>query len=544
MLDYLIPSADNPDKEEDHGKLLEQGLGSSEMIIAKSPVRKPVKRKVSKIKAKKEAVPSISLLSPNSALKDVNSQDVLFGTSSQLAREESPTFIKDLQKALSASELFESPKCEQKLNDTQTSVVSNRSSFLSARDPALSSRLWGVAARDLEGSLLNAEVVNLADPSPQFRRYVSSVASPKSSATEQCTLLPVSVVADGESKSIDVVPASEAPNPQQLSKTSESAEIEPETSIPRSVAEASLRDRPKSKSPVKKRKASVASKALANMSASLEMPNYNGYMDNDLAQAVAAWGFRSVRGRKARISLLERCWKENRDRKILQSLPPNIQASSVPAEGSSKEASKPCSSTKKQGKAPKARALVVTSETKTGEPEKNSLPKKRRGRPRKSLASDTPGSESKFWKTPKLASDEIALPTPVEDVSDAFALPSTPSPPRNGLSSKPPVPLPFIIDLPQSNTSRDAPTLYSKITEAVRRCPPTHDAQNLTFYERILMYEPIVLEDLTIWLNEGALDKVGCDDEIDPLLVKQWCESQSICCVWRENLRGGERVRW
>jgi hypothetical protein len=44
------------------------------------------------------------LLSPESALKKVKDQDVLFGTSSQLVGDESPTFLRDLQQAMKVSE--------------------------------------------------------------------------------------------------------------------------------------------------------------------------------------------------------------------------------------------------------------------------------------------------------------------------------------------------------------------------------------------------------------------------------------------------------
>jgi hypothetical protein len=52
------------------------------------------------------------------------------------------------------------------------------------------------------------------------------------------------------------------------------------------------------------------------------------------------------------------------------------------------------------------------------------------------------------------------------------------------------------------------------------------------------------LEDLTVWLNTGALEKAGWDGEVDPKEVKKWCESKSICCLWKENLRGGTRSRY
>jgi hypothetical protein len=59
----------------------------------------------------------------------------------------------------------------------------------------------------------------------------------------------------------------------------------------------------------------------------------------------------------------------------------------------------------------------------------------------------------------------------------------------------------------------------------------------------MLLYDPIIVEDLTLWLNLGQLGKVGHDGEVSPAAVKKWCESRSICCLWKVNLRGKERKR-
>jgi len=57
------------------------------------------------------------------------------------------------------------------------------------------------------------------------------------------------------------------------------------------------------------------------------------------------------------------------------------------------------------------------------------------------------------------------------------------------------------------------------------------------------MYDPIVLEDLAYWLNTEGLGWGGVDEEVGPGVVKAWCEGKSVCCLWRENLRGGARAR-
>ena len=58
------------------------------------------------------------------------------------------------------------------------------------------------------------------------------------------------------------------------------------------------------------------------------------------------------------------------------------------------------------------------------------------------------------------------------------------------------------------------------------------------------MYDAIVLEDLATWLNTVGLGRVGVDEEIHALEVRSWCEANSVCCLWKENLRGGKRGRY
>ena len=87
------------------------------------------------------------------------------------------------------------------------------------------------------------------------------------------------------------------------------------------------------------------------------------------------------------------------------------------------------------------------------------------------------------------------------------------------------------------------------------------------------MYDPIVLEDLTAWLNKQGLriprkapavkgirkekgkkvkepqkNEVNkaqvVDKELEIWMVQKWCEEKSICCLWREGLRGGVKSRY
>ena len=74
--------------------------------------------------------------------------------------------------------------------------------------------------------------------------------------------------------------------------------------------------------------------------------------------------------------------------------------------------------------------------------------------------------------------------------------------------------------------------LLISIHKAIMNQEPTHSISNPSWKEQIAMYDPIILEDLTAWLNTGGLDSVGVDGEVEPALVRDWCESKSVCFIW------------
>ena len=97
--------------------------------------------------------------------------------------------------------------------------------------------------------------------------------------------------------------------------------------------------------------------------------------------------------------------------------------------------------------------------------------------------------------------------------------------------------------LTSSPTGQQA-RLFRYITDAVKTAPRSRDPERPSWHEKMLMYDPVVIEDLTAWLNGGELDRVGCDEEVGTGDVKKWCESRSVCCLWRVNINGKERKRF
>ncbi|KAL9033708.1 MAG: hypothetical protein Q9214_007384, partial [Letrouitia sp. 1 TL-2023] len=290
-------------------------------------------RRVPVAKTKNSIQEPPMVLPPETAMKTAHEQDLMFGTSSQLERDESPTFTRDLQCAIKESEAAEAEKRATPTRGNISFASSTSSSSINIRLHATSRDLWSVAARDIKGSLLCAEVINLTE-SPLSRPCsikTTETPVPGDPTSDQST-------ADGSSEwrsiGTPVHINSSMPPGTKLQVLTE------EPSIPKSVAEASLKERPRSRSPVKQKRARKGSKALNPKSLPLEKPNYKGFTTNDLKIEVKSNGFKPIRRREEMIALLERCW-ESRNRAALQSLPPNIKLSTAPVENPTAAAESP-----------------------------------------------------------------------------------------------------------------------------------------------------------------------------------------------------------
>ncbi|KAH6633904.1 hypothetical protein B0J18DRAFT_405622 [Chaetomium sp. MPI-SDFR-AT-0129] len=69
----------------------------------------------------------------------------------------------------------------------------------------------------------------------------------------------------------------------------------------------------------------------------------------------------------------------------------------------------------------------------------------------------------------------------------------------------------------------DENSRFQSITRAIQSAPRSTDPSKPSWHEKMLMYDPIIIEDLAAWLNAGQLDRVGFDEEVTPWEVKEWC---------------------
>lgn len=134
--------------------------------------------------------------------------------------------------------------------------------------------------------------------------------------------------------------------------------------------------------------------------------------------------------------------------------------------------------------------------------------------------------------------------------------------------------------------------VFPRITATVKSQPRSTNHRSPSWYEKILLYDPIVLEDFTAWLNrqgitwtvknavkakksrgrpkkdngkgdakipaeqteeavESTRDGEGAEPtfeeaevSLEVWMVQRWCESKSICCLRRDGERGGPKLNY
>lgn len=416
------------------------------------------------------------LLSPNSAMKQSSNQDFVFGTSSQLIREDSPTTLRDLQLAIQASNQVDSDPFAE--SDSQG--------------------LWHAGARDTDGELMKADDVELVEGLSSFRRFREQSQQPREEFVDIDDILKSS----GADESTTKTPLHDS----HFFQSQDASSAQPYQASGQGPIESqhvAATENPK--------------------------PNFELLSDTQLSRQIASYGFKPVKKRQAMIALLDQCWtSKNPEIPITQSKSISSSAHvAAPVRKQQASAPEPETVPKRRGRPKKDATAEASSTAKTSVP-KISGTKKPRGRQKK--------------ETPKVA--EIADSDPDESVSLSRAS----SPDRDRVfSSPPPVDLSISEEADMSLTL--SPTgqqtdLFKHITKAVTSAPRSQDPLQPSWHEKMLLYDPIVLEDLAAWLNAGALSGTGYDGEVSPFDVKKWCESKSVICLWRQNLNGKERKRY
>ncbi|KAF1990351.1 hypothetical protein K402DRAFT_389975 [Aulographum hederae CBS 113979] len=587
--DFFAPQS--LDSSESKEKRLESQVQSSKAEFKKPgrPRKSKDPAKAASGRSKKSASVARKLLSPETAALRIQNQDLLFGTSSQLAREDSPTFLRDLQQAMRDSEAAS----DNIASETPSGHMQSSFSRLKS-----SKTLWSAAARDEKDSLLEPQPGLSALQQPSLRREfqvgedVALIETAKSKNANTSTILHDrrSDMYDDSFIDIDSIPA----RPSVLQKTTlgKSDSVLPEF---RSVLDDdSFVDIDTTSVRPTVVQNAVSAKAGGVLQERHLDVDTDSFIDIDTIP-IRATKVQSTTPAKAGPKTALQPLMYDANPRVLSPHPRRFSTTSNDA------ASKP----KKKAKDPVGKP-PVSDQTQQAE----APPKKRRGRPPKAPASESgvqpvPKPKGRPRKSPatgkappapprkptkKAASERDPPKTPtaslktysrgkwhdVDEIEDSE--PELTPPPRrhrNQPSSQSP---PLELVAPAKTASKKATataalanfpdwaetqtTLYPQISAMVKSAPPTTDPTRPSWWEKMLMYDPIVIEDLTEWLNEGGVrvgrvvrevtgkgkkkevDMVQAEEEVKAWMVQKWCEDHSVCCLWREGLRGGVRSRY
>lgn len=518
-------------------------------------------------RSKKRSSTDHTVLSPEAAVRNFQDQDLMFGTCSQLERDDSPTTLKETQMAIHASE----SSMPTERNHTPGRTVSR---FAGSRN------LWSVAARNQDGFMVQTEVVNLVD-SPDVNK-ITPIADDSGHKTEETPQRDSWLEIDEQPEQpVTLIDDKEASNSKE---TSAGSEANAQTTTSQHLTTESRNPEPQGQ----------------RGEPPLQMPRYAGFTDYELSKEISAYGFKAIRNRKKMIELLQKCW-ESKHGKSINPTNNTGEQSEIP-----RRTAKPIQSGSnpvEQGRtkrAPEANGRKVREITPTPTPsaQNNAIgqinpPQTPSPKPTTHCQDieEIDDSEEELTPSPTRLQDlynnnqnpnELnTLPT----TTNPIPIPSSPisiSPPRSqqrpragnpfqphplrprfpSTAEIPPSPSPEAeaeaeIEIEAETEFENSPDLAAQITRAVhaqprpRPRPPQSSSsssssssnEQLTWYEKILMYDPIVLEEFAAWLNTTGLGLVGEDREVSAGFVRGWCEKRGVCCCWGTECGEGWKKR-
>ncbi|KAL5345454.1 5'-flap endonuclease [Pseudogymnoascus australis] len=472
----------------------DSGLGTGTKPRARSPTKKPKKGK--------NAPPPADLLNPQAAHEQASRQEFVFGTSSQLAQDEDPAFLRDLQQAIQLSNRSEDPFSEE-LPPTRNATTSGK-----RKSPKKRPSLWEAALGIEAEGATEVEILDLISSSQVERELQFDRAA---------SIAP---------QTIDTLEASS----------------QPDLAVPISLA-----DKPfVPKEPLSQHTNPDTSKPISS-TAGEQCPNFESYSTAELAKELASYKFKPIKKREQMISLLEKCW-EGKQRAALGSLGVNTVIDKAADKATSPQRmQKPSQIPPALPTKPGGRPRKVSGAT---PPSPKRVPKPTTGRPQSPHHSERLTSDI---ETPALyrqsPSKKVKRRKPLpEEISDSDT-PLTPSPPRRREPRTHSPPKLVLVEddnadvaSPPLSPNSTEQELFEHITKAVTTAT-RGTPQAPSWYEKMLMYDPIVLEDLARWLNTEGLDGAGYDGEAKGEQVKAWCRARSVCCLWKISSRKGGGVK-
>ena len=499
---------------------------------------------VTNSKPRKRAGTKIKLMSPQSAMKAAEAQEIVFGYASQLAQG-------DEAASRSPADPF-STQQTQPISIESTTPQTGRGTSRFARVK----NLWNISARDEDNALLHIDTVDMCD-TPAVRNafagkdalYHEGHTNSGTGTVDGSRVDAVVDVDDFESPLIRARPFSISAAASRSFHTDASMET------PRKTVSAAAKLDQQPESNVHEVQQATKSKAKAKKAAP-KKPLYAGFSTSDLQKQISAFGFKPVKKREKMVELLEMCWEQKHGKPDNVATEDNnpthgdflskvhdISARPQPKVAKPKKRAKDDQSDKSPKKATKRQKKTAPAADGTDPP--------KRGRPRKS-------------KIPAVTDADVV---DIDDTEMAVETASAPAKQTRKASTRVPTPPPSMPVIPKTDIQGDVSTIETDAITSLATPPLSEEKaiggqiyaaimkqseiemntqrnhkQNPTWHEKILLFDPIVLEDLTVWLNTEGLGLIGEDREVSTIEVRDWCESKSICCLWKGGWRGNRKT--
>ena len=498
-----------------------------------------------------------TLMSPKSAMNAMEAQEAVFGSASQLAPNEETATSSPRNEPVWTQQT-------QPISVESTTPRTSRgtSKFVKTRN------LWGVAARDDDNALLHVDSVDMFD-TPGIR-----VAF----AGKDVLLESNSIFDNRHNLSYDIADVDDFDSPLLRNQPPKLGPPVSRAYHTSALARSPSRALRETKSHAQKELVpQVESETKAGTKPSkpaLDKPTYAGFTTYDLQKQLSSFGFKPVKKREKMIELLEKCWEEKHGKEdpavkhgdFLSKVhdvssrpqPKAIKAKKLAKDISVEGETCPQKKSRKRAKGDKlddgASPQKTTKRQKKTAQAKEDLetPQKVRKKKGKSkVGSDLGVMDVDEVTSPRVGARGRKTAKANKSIRDITPPPSRPGQANADLGSSEVET--SATNMQQGKVSRTATPppsevvpIGNKIHAAIlRQSDGSHGVERNhqrepTWHEKILQYDPIVLDDLTVWLNAQGLSLVNEDREVSPIEVRDWCETNSICCLWKGGWRGNK----
>lgn len=524
------------------------GADASNHVKPKKPRSKKTKMAVAN-----EANAHLKLYSPSQATAQIKKQDFLFGTSSQLAPAESPDFIRHMQIAMQESETvrFGSGNEEGSTSLTKQEVWNVPIVPQSCLEEPQKG-LWSAGARNSEGGLLHVENRN------ESIDIIEATATVEDQVNRGDDLASISIDPPADSKADHTSAELYALSETEVEASSEvSGPVPVELPVELSSYKPTLLQTNPVTSQDQDEWMIISSDDSSTV---IQPPNLTSRpLEPSVLNVLSPQRFRSP------LHPLDSNAKFAFQTSPLKATSFNqLRCVSSQTAEQSKTLKKPHGRPRKDTK---PLAGTFTSPEKTHQPLEISV-----------AGSSPPYSNLKIVRPTASQPEPRTEWLDIDDISDCDA-PSTPSPPRRRATSSPPAVRPLLLSpsnskdmqesgpaIPNGQVAKaDGPqwpaikqAIFPRITKVVKSAPRSDASSSLSWWQKILLYDPIAVEDLTAWLNDQGLrvelrkakakkgrkrkaDAESHANEADveweileqplqPWMVQKWCEEKSICC--------------